>query len=82
MAMNIVDRIDGLVSVRHVLLSVSDKSGLDTLIPQLVALNPEVKFFSTGGTYARIQEILGDSAGSRLTRSQITPVNPKPRAAW
>ena len=68
MAMNIVDRIDSLVSVRHVLLSVSDKSGLDTFIPQLVALNPEVKFFSTGGTYARIQEILGDAAGSRLTQ--------------
>ncbi len=68
MAMNIVDRIDSLVSVRHVLLSVSDKSGLDTFIPQLVALNPEVKFFSTGGTYARIQEILGNAAGSRLTQ--------------
>jgi phosphoribosylaminoimidazolecarboxamide formyltransferase/IMP cyclohydrolase len=66
--MNIVDRIDSLVSVRHVLLSVSDKSGLDTFIPQLVALNPEVKFFSTGGTYARIQEVLGDAAGSRLTQ--------------
>ena len=68
MAMNIVDRIDSLVSVRHVLVSVSDKGGLDTFIPQLVAINPEVKFFSTGGTYGRIQEILGDSAGYRLTQ--------------
>ena len=68
MAMNIVDRIDSLVSVRHVLVSVSDKGGLDTFIPQLVALNPDIKFFSTGGTYGRIQEILGDSAGSRLTQ--------------
>jgi phosphoribosylaminoimidazolecarboxamide formyltransferase/IMP cyclohydrolase len=68
MAMNIVDRIDSLVSVRHVLVSVSDKGGLDTFIPRLVALNPDIKFFSTGGTYGRIQEILGDSAGSRLTQ--------------
>ena len=68
MAMNIVDRIDSLVSVRHVLVSVSDKGGLDTFIPQLVALNPDIKFFSTGGTYGRIREILGDSAGSRLTQ--------------
>ena len=68
MAMNIVDRIDRLVSVRHVLVSVSDKGGLDTFIPQLVALNPDIKFFSTGGTYGRIQEILGDSADSRLTQ--------------
>ena len=42
MAMNIVDRIDSLVSVRHVLVSVSDKGGLDTFIPQLVAINPDV----------------------------------------
>ncbi len=68
MAMNIVDRIDSLVSVRHVLVSVSDKGGLDTFIPRLVALNPDIKFFSTGGTYGRIQEILGDSADSRLTQ--------------
>jgi phosphoribosylaminoimidazolecarboxamide formyltransferase/IMP cyclohydrolase len=68
MAMNIVDRIDSLVCVRHVLVSVSDKGGLDTFIPQLVAINPDVQFFSTGGTYGRIQEILGVSAGSRLTR--------------
>jgi phosphoribosylaminoimidazolecarboxamide formyltransferase/IMP cyclohydrolase len=68
MAMNIVDKIDSLVSVRHVLVSVSDKGGLDTFIPRLVALNPDIKFFSTGGTYGRIQEILGDSAGSRLTQ--------------
>jgi phosphoribosylaminoimidazolecarboxamide formyltransferase/IMP cyclohydrolase len=66
--MNIVDRIDSLVSVRHVLVSVSDKGGLDTFIPRLVSINPDVKIFSTGGTYGRIQEILGDSAGSRLTR--------------
>ena len=37
MAMNIVDRVDNLVRVRHVLVSVSDKSGLDIFVPQLVA---------------------------------------------
>ena len=68
MAMNIVDRIDSLVSVRHVLISVSDKGGLDTFIPQLVAINSDIKFFSTGATYGRIQEILGDAAGSHLTQ--------------
>lgn len=68
MAINVVDRIDSLVRVRHVLVSVSDKGGLETFIPQLVAINPDIKFFSTGGTYGRIQEILGDTAGSRLTQ--------------
>ena len=68
MAINVVDRIDSLVRVRHVLVSVSDKAGLDTFVPQLVAINPDIKFFSTGGTYGRIQEILGDAGSSRLTQ--------------
>jgi phosphoribosylaminoimidazolecarboxamide formyltransferase/IMP cyclohydrolase len=68
MAMNIVEKIDNLVRVRHVLVSVSDKSGLETFVPQLVAANPDLKIFSTGGTYSRLQEILGESAGSRLTQ--------------
>jgi phosphoribosylaminoimidazolecarboxamide formyltransferase/IMP cyclohydrolase len=66
--MNIVDRIDNLVGVRHMLVSVSDKSGLDTFVPELVALNPDLKIFSTGGTFSRLQEILGESAGLHLTR--------------
>ena len=68
MVMNIVDRIDKLVSVRHVLMSVSDKSGLDTFVPALIAVNPKLKIFSTGGTFSRLQEILGDSADAHLTQ--------------
>ena len=68
MAMNIVDKIDRRVTVRHVLMSVSDKSGLDTFVPQLVAVNPELKIFSTGGTFSRLQEILGASADAHLVR--------------
>ena len=68
MGINIVEKIDNLVRVRHVLISVSDKSGLDTFIPQLVSINPEVNLFSTGGTFSRVGEILGDAAGSRLTQ--------------
>jgi phosphoribosylaminoimidazolecarboxamide formyltransferase/IMP cyclohydrolase len=68
MAINIVEKIDHLISVRHVLMSVSDKSGLDTFVPELMAVNPDLKIFSTGGTYARLQEIMGDSTGSHLTQ--------------
>jgi phosphoribosylaminoimidazolecarboxamide formyltransferase/IMP cyclohydrolase len=68
MGINVVDRIDNRVSVRHVLISVSDKSGLDMFIPGLMDICPDVKIFSTGGTFARIQEILGDAAGSRLVQ--------------
>ena len=66
MTINIVDKIDNLVNVRHVLVSVSDKSGLDGFIPQLVEINPGIRIFSTGGTYGRIQEILGSKAASVL----------------
>ncbi len=66
MGINIVDKIDGLVRVRNILVSVSDKSGLDIFIPKLIALNPDITFYSTGGTYGRIREILGDKEKSRL----------------
>ena len=68
MAINIVDKIDPLVSVQHVLMSVSDKSGLDSFVPQLMSVNPEIKIFSTGGTYARLREILGTGADAHLTQ--------------
>ena len=68
MAMNIVDKIDDGVKVNHVLASVSDKAGLEDLIPGLVAANPSVMIYSTGGTYAKIEEILGaDVASKNLT---------------
>jgi phosphoribosylaminoimidazolecarboxamide formyltransferase/IMP cyclohydrolase len=56
---NIVQKVDNLVDIRHVLLSVSDKTDLEVLIPGLVAVNPDIRFYSTGGTYARVSEILG-----------------------
>jgi phosphoribosylaminoimidazolecarboxamide formyltransferase/IMP cyclohydrolase len=67
MALNIVDKIDGPVKVRHVLASVSDKTGLEDLIPALVRVNPDVMVYSTGGTYSRIAEILGERALGNLT---------------
>jgi phosphoribosylaminoimidazolecarboxamide formyltransferase/IMP cyclohydrolase len=67
MAINIVEKIDGLVPVRHVLISVSNKSGLETFVPSLLEINPDMKIFSTGGTYGRIEQILGDKASACLT---------------
>ena len=68
MSINVVDKIDELTTVKHVLVSVSDKSGLDTFIPQLIEINSDIKIFSTGGTYGRIKEILGSAAESSLTQ--------------
>ena len=65
MALNIVERIDDAVAVRHVLISVSDKTGLDTLVPALVALIPEIRLYSTGGTHKAIQALLGPERAAR-----------------
>ena len=68
MAMNVVEKIDDRVSVNHVLISVSDKKGLETFVPGLLAINPNIRIFSTGGTFARLQEILGDRNSGCLTQ--------------
>ncbi|RJQ49535.1 MAG: hypothetical protein C4530_23270 [Desulfobacteraceae bacterium] len=70
--MNIVERIDDAVKVEHVLVSVSDKRGLESLISGLVGINPGVKIFSTGGTFERIREILGDRASCLRQVSDYT----------
>ena len=68
MSINIVNKIDDFIKVKHILVSVSDKNGLDRLIPEMLSINPEIKIFSTGGTYTRIKEILGSDAASCLTQ--------------
>ena len=66
MGINVVDKIDDMVKVKQVLVSVSDKSGLESFIPQLIGINPEIKFLSTGGTYSKIREILPQNATASL----------------
>ena len=66
MALNIVTETDRRVAVRNVLMSVSDKTGLEAFVPALVKACPGVKIYSTGGTYAKVKEILGDKADGTL----------------
>ena len=66
MALNIVTEIDDRVKVRNVLMSVSDKTGLESFVPALVKACPGVKIYSTGGTYTKVKEILGDKAEGTL----------------
>jgi phosphoribosylaminoimidazolecarboxamide formyltransferase / IMP cyclohydrolase len=68
MGLNVVSKIDETVNIKHVLISVSDKSGLETFVPQLLDANPTLKIFSTGGTYGRLKEILGEKAAGCLTQ--------------
>lgn len=68
MSLNVVERIDDLVPIRHVLVSVSDKRGLDAFIPELLQLLPDLRIFSTGGTFSHLEKIMGEDAGRHLTQ--------------
>lgn len=62
MAKNRVEKIDDLVKIDTILISVSDKTGLEFFIPELVRLNPDILILSTGGSYSKIKEILSEKA--------------------
>jgi len=66
MSVNYVEKIDDRVEARHVLISVSDKAGLEELVPGLLETVPDVKIFSTGGTFSAIKNFLGDKAEKHL----------------
>lgn len=68
MAVNVVEKIDDGVKVRNVLASVSDKTGLERMIPALIRINPGVRIYSTGGTYSAIRDMLGSAAGRNLVQ--------------
>jgi len=68
MTINVVGRIDDQVQIRHVLVSVSDKQGLDRFVPELVRLNPDLRIFSTGGTFLHLGKMLGVDARRKLTQ--------------
>jgi phosphoribosylaminoimidazolecarboxamide formyltransferase/IMP cyclohydrolase len=60
--MNFVETIDDRVAVRNVILSVFDKRGLEAFVPALLRINPRMRFYSTGGSYRRLEELLGAGA--------------------
>ena len=72
MSINTVDKIDDLIEVKHLLVSVSDKKGLESFIPELVGINPGIRIFSTGGTFTKLKEILGSKASCLTQVSDYT----------
>ena len=65
MALNIVEQIDDAVRINRVLLSVADKTGLDEFVPALLEVNPEIVFYSTGGTWSKINDLLGPEKAAK-----------------
>jgi len=62
MGKNVVETIDDKVQINTMLVSVSDKTGLETFIPGMVDANPNLLILSTGGTYAKLKDILGGTS--------------------
>ena len=61
-----VSRIVGDTRIKNVIVSVADKGGLDVFIPELCAINPDITFYSTGGTYAELKGILGPESQKKV----------------
>jgi len=70
LALNIVEKIDGNVKIQNVLISLSDKTGLEDFVKSLLEINRDIKFYSTGGTYKAIEELIG--AGNLIAVSEYT----------
>lgn len=71
MAFNVVDRVIDRVRVQNALVSVFDKRELDVLVEGLLDNCPGIRLYSTGGTHARLAELLR-GRGSLHTMSEYT----------
>jgi len=56
--MNRVQKVQNKRKIQHVLMSLSDKSGLEDFVQSLLKINPELKIYSTGGTYKALEAIV------------------------
>ena len=63
---NTVTEIDDMVTLKNVLISVSDKTGLEEFVKGLIQINPGIRIYSTGGTYTAIKGYLGSAADKNL----------------
>lgn len=69
---NLKGGVKDLIPVNNVLVSVFDKSGLDVFVQNLIDINPKVNFLSTGGTYKKIKDILGDYSNNLIEVAEYT----------
>ncbi len=65
MSLNLVRQIDDRIPIRNLLVSVSDKTGLEALVSSLVKPGTDIRIYSTGGTASAIAKILGPALAQR-----------------
>ena len=66
MSLNIVSDIDKNVKISNIIISVSDKTNLDYFTKKILQINPDIKIYSTGGTYKYLSGIEGIKEGKNL----------------
>lgn len=59
MIRDVKGQVDSEIPVKRIIISVFDKTGLESFVPGLVGINPGILILSTGGTYKKIREMLG-----------------------
>jgi phosphoribosylaminoimidazolecarboxamide formyltransferase/IMP cyclohydrolase len=62
---NFVQTVDDRVPVRNVLVSVFDKAGLEGFVPALLRACPDLRLYSTGGSFKALAGILGTAAAPK-----------------
>ncbi len=77
MAIHCVEQIDDAVPVRHVLASVSDKTGLAEFLIGVARACPAMTVYSTGGTYEALRAAAG-SGPARLRLRQVSEYTGQP----
>jgi phosphoribosylaminoimidazolecarboxamide formyltransferase/IMP cyclohydrolase len=58
--------VEDRIPVRTVIVSVFDKTGLEQFIPELMQINPNIRFLSSTGTYDKIKDLLGHNYQDNL----------------
>jgi len=66
MAINIVREVDDFVEIKNVIISVSNKAGLEKFVLDLFEINPGIRIFSTGGTFSFIEKFLKGKGTNNL----------------
>jgi len=60
---NIVEKVDDLVPVKNVLLSLWNKDGVDELVEGLIQHCPDVCLVASGGTHKKLAEVTAEIPG-------------------
>lgn len=72
MLKNRVNQVVDAVPIRNVIMSLSDKGGIEGFARGLIEFSSELTIYSTGGTFRRLQEVLGGSSDRLIELSSYT----------